>query len=91
MRAKQMPACIEFISIARGATVRQVDLDLIRILSLRLEETMDERVRNREKTRKALESGAVIEPGTFTARMAWDDIMEDQNKLVIECLPSVGD
>jgi len=79
------------ISIARGLTVRQVDLELVHILSLQHGETMDELLRIREKIRKALEAGAAVERGTFTARMGWDEIFEDQGKLVIERLPSADD
>jgi hypothetical protein len=80
------------ISIARGLTVRQADLELAEVLSVTRRKIKDELVQTRAKIRKALEAGAAVEPGTFTARIESDDLWEDKdNELVIERLPSAND
>jgi hypothetical protein len=79
------------IYITCGLTVRQADLDRHHVLALAFAEIEEELTRLREKIRKALKAGAAVEPGTFTARMEWDWAWEDQNKLVIERVPSADD
>jgi hypothetical protein len=77
------------ISIACGLTVRQADLDLFVALAVEAEEAMQECVRQRAKILNALKAGAAVEPGAFTARMAWDVFLEDR-RLIIDRLPSAG-